>query len=255
MVALTASHHLNRSPNLIAAIVVGLAAAVAAALLPAWRIEALVIESGLPALLPAAAPPLGWTARIAIVVAAAAAAGGITFAVGERLAPVRRIVRSAVRRADVHPDAPLREPMKAMRDLGTPFLEAGAPVEGVAVPPAERELPSDLDLPLAAFDPHAIPETPMTPSVSVTPLFRPLPEPVAEDDEPPVVEHVRIETFALPTPVPIATSASEANVHALLDRLESGMRRRGGRPAITDRAIGAELDAALASLRRFAAAR
>ncbi|MBJ6121551.1 hypothetical protein JAO74_07080 [Sphingomonas sp. BT553] len=48
-----------------------------------------------------------------------------------------------VRRADAHPDAPPRWPL-TMAEIGTP-------------PPREQELPTDLDQPLARFDPYAIP--------------------------------------------------------------------------------------------------
>lgn len=260
MVALTASQRMNFDPKLIAAATVALFAGLVAALLPAWRIESLVMEAGLPALLPAAAPPLGTTFRVALIVAAMAAAGGATWIAVDRLAPAHRVVRTVTRRADRHPDAPVREPVKAMRDLGTPFLDAGAP-------PAERELPRDLDQPLAAFDPAAILPTPLTPSEPVKPLFRPEPAPAAgpAPDPVPVVEHVRIETFevtptyrqpvlaAVPEAAPIAAPETEATIHALLDRLERGVRRRGGGPALVERAHSGDLDEALATLRRFAA--
>ncbi|PCD02693.1 hypothetical protein COC42_15020 [Sphingomonas spermidinifaciens] len=251
---------MNFDPRLIAAAIVAAAAGAVAALLPSWRIESLVIETGLPALLPAAAPPLGTTFRGALIVFAMLGAGGATFAAVQRLAPARRVVRTVVRRADRHPDAPVREPVKAMRDLGTPFLDVGG------APPPERDIPRDLDQPLAAFDPAAIPAEPLTPSEPVKPLFRA--EPAREPD--PVVEHVRIETFEVtPTqrgaslaPVPdwsadrpIAAPETEATIHALLDRLERGVRRRGGGPALVERAHSGDLDEALAMLRRFAAAR
>lgn len=270
MVALTASQRMNVDPKLIATAIVALAAGLVAALLPAWRVESLVTEIGLPALLPAAAPPLGTTFRLGLIVAAMAGAGAATWAAVDRFAPTRRVVRTVTRRADRHPDAPVREPVKAMRDLGTPFLDVGAA-------PEERDLPRDLDQPLAAFDPTAIPDTPLTPSEPVKPLFRPEPveaaiAPTAVDaptpDPDPVVEHVRIETFEVTpayrqpilTAVPdtdmasaITTPETEATIHALLDRLERGVRRRGGGPALVERAHSDDLDEALATLRRFAA--
>lgn len=270
MVALTASQRMNLDPKLIATAVVALVAGTVAGLLPAWRIEALVMEIGLPALLPAAAPPLGTTFRLGLIVAAMALAGGATWAAIDRFAPTRRVVRTVTRRADRHPDAPVREPVMAMRDLGTPFLDVGAA-------PEERDLPRDLDQPLAAFDPTAIPDTPLTPSEPVKPLFRAepvdvsvaaLPDHTTIPDPDPVVEHVRIETFEV-TPtyrhpvlaaVPdadmaaaIAGPETEATIHALLDRLERGVRRRGGGPALVERAHSGDLDEALATLRRFAA--
>lgn len=304
MVALTASQRLSLSPGLIAALIVGGAAALVAALLPEWRFQALVVDSGLPALLPAAAPPLGWTARAALIVAAAWIAGGATWWAAGRLMPARGAARPVPRRADAHPDAPLREPVKAMRDLGTPFLEADAPATTQI---DERDLPRDLDMPLAAFDPAAIPASPMTPSVPVAPLFR-APEPSASTPEPTIeaaeipatppspetfaslpdepdpvedevsrviesapviedaaaIEPARIEVFEFTPPVRpahrpvtepeiergIAGAATDATIHALLERLETGVRgaARRGAPAPRD------VQDALHSLRRFAAA-
>lgn len=271
MVALTASQRMKADPKWVATGIVALFAGLVAALLPAWRIESLVTDIGLPALLPAAAPPLGTTFRIGLILAAMAGAGAATWAAVGRFAPTRRVVRTVTRRADRHPDAPVREPVMAMRDLGTPFLDVG-------VRPPEQDIPRDLDLPLAAFDPTAIPETPLTPSEPVKPLYRaepatdaappvpadpPLPDPEAD----PVIEHVRIETFEV-TPsyrqpvlaaVPdiddapaITAPETEATIHALLDRLERGVRRRGGGPALVERAHSDDLDEALATLRRFA---
>jgi hypothetical protein len=57
----------------LAAAVLGGAAAAACALMPASMLESLVMASGLPAVLQAAAPPLGMTARLAIAGGAGAA--------------------------------------------------------------------------------------------------------------------------------------------------------------------------------------
>ncbi|HTG37490.1 hypothetical protein [Sphingomonas sp.] len=257
------------SPSQIAGAIVGLAAAVVAALLPTWRLESLMLDTGLPALFPPASPPLGNTARIALILIAASVAGGCTWAVAARVAPVRRVTRMVPRRADQHPDAPVREPVRAMRDLGTPFLEVAAPS---GPPIVERDLPGDLDTPLAAYDPTAIPDVPMTPSAPVTPLFRRDAElAVAEHVDGPAgpVEPVRIETFeitpasrphlaAVPVPLraddaAITAAETDSTVHALLDRLERGVRRRAGRPAKVDHRMKGELDEALATLKRFAA--
>jgi hypothetical protein len=109
--------------------------------MPGWRFEQLVGLSGLPAVLAAAQPPLGWTARIAVAVVGAAAAFALalmTLRIAERLGsrlgrarkaeevpealPIRR------RRVDSHPDAPPRPPVSAKGDLGEPAAdEPGAP--------------------------------------------------------------------------------------------------------------------------------
>jgi hypothetical protein len=104
--------------------------------MPGWRFEQLVGLSGLPAVLAAAQPPLGWTARIAVAVAGAAAAFAlalITLRISERLGsrggraqkaeelpeavPIRR------RRFDSHPDAPPRPPVSAKGDFGEPAAD------------------------------------------------------------------------------------------------------------------------------------
>ncbi|WP_066797408.1 hypothetical protein [Sphingomonas soli] len=166
-----------------------------------------------------------------------------------------------VRRADAHPDAPPREPLLATRDLGTPFLEVRAAAnmngeqdEAEAViarahPPAaveveapisrlpvEQPLPQDFNQPLAAFDPHAIPPVPRSKPVPLAPLRRE-PRPAVFD------ETERFEIFELTPPVrpqpkpapvtnlrapePIARPETDASVHALLERLERGVVRRG----------------------------
>lgn len=148
-----------------------------------------------------------------------------------------------LRRADAHPDAPSRAPLRAMRDLGTPFLEvravtaealpeALAPVPVSAPAPVERALPRDLSQALAAFDPGAIPDVPRAPSAKLPPL-RPRPRVQAQ----PAVEG--FELFKLVPPARpgrradalreerITRPETEASVHALLDRLERGMIRHG----------------------------
>uniref|UniRef100_UPI003A8723CF hypothetical protein n=1 Tax=Sphingomonas sp. GlSt437 TaxID=3389970 RepID=UPI003A8723CF len=170
--------------------VIGLAAALAVGLIPADIIEDVMIASGLPAILPAAEPPLGLTARLGMVFVTA---GGIGLAawfllfllLGSRTLGVGAADHDedgrtvpVLRRSDAHPDAPARRPLFATEDLGTPFLEIHAPSAApiasdagsfampveealdVLVPsppayPAERALPDDLDTPLADFVPFA----------------------------------------------------------------------------------------------------
>lgn len=171
-----------------------------------------------------------------------------------------------VRRADAHPDAPPRPPLLATRDLGMPVERGGHPVEAQHVeadvqdldlpelpaepviamgtiapsiiarsvaPPAPQPLPADLDQPLSAFDPGAILEHPLAPPPPLKPLHH-APPPVFSEGE-------RFETFELTPavrPAPVAPMAppradnlaapeTEASVHALLDRLERGIARRG----------------------------
>jgi hypothetical protein len=103
--------------------------------------------SGLPSLLPAAQPPLGTTARIAVVAAGAIATFVFTWLVLRALgapSPARRRESLEVempplrlRRADSHPDAPTRRPIIAGLELGEPVLVEEDPAVQEQPEPAE----------------------------------------------------------------------------------------------------------------------
>lgn len=196
--------------------------AVAAALL-AMSAEALgdlVVATELPIFLAAAAPPLGETARLLVAIGAGALAalvswsalfllfgpGGFlnTLVAGGEDAPL-------VRHADAHPDAPPRRPLSAHAELGAP-----PPMPEPAPPPAVRPIPVDLDQPIAAFHPAAIPEVPREPVRPVAPL---VPQPLAAGEW--------IETVDL-TPPPPASLGEEQRptIEAMLERLENARPRR-----------------------------
>ncbi|WP_408589056.1 hypothetical protein [Novosphingobium sp.] len=108
--------------------------------------EAIVVRTGLPAILPPAAPPLGVTARLllALLLAAVGAGLGLGFALLAR----RRMGRGAeragfadapsakfdpvvrLRRRDAHPDAPPRRPLVLTEDL-LPLTSDAVQVPGV----------------------------------------------------------------------------------------------------------------------------
>ncbi|MFV0625074.1 hypothetical protein ACBY01_13840 [Sphingomonas sp. ac-8] len=257
-----------------AAVCGGGAVALIVLLLPTAWIEAGVRSSGLPGLLAAAEPPLGLTARIALLLLLGGLAAAVLWGLG-RLAfgrlpvvvPLPRRRRAAtprevaaipvLRRGDAHPDAPARAPVLAMRDLGTPFLEVTAAngtaaKPAVAIEPVEQPLPQDLDQPMAAFDPQAVP-APLAPPVR--PLFRI--EEAGDDARPatPLVPQIRAG-FAVP-PVEEAPPLDEASNQDLLARLERGLARREQGDALQRLARGGPRDdtlqATLASLRNWAA--
>ncbi|KQM23111.1 hypothetical protein ASE73_02490 [Sphingomonas sp. Leaf24] len=204
---------MKRTHAPIVAIFTALTVALVIALLPVWRIEAAVEASGLPALLPAAAPPLGMTARVALMLAAATLIAGPLWIGLWLLLPAKRKRRRAdaepsVRRADAHPDAPPRPPVRAARDLGKPFLDPLDPVE------TEMDLPRDLNIPMAVFDPAAVPQVPAAPAQAVRPLFRPTPAPADDATvdpaaffEPPVAAAAEQEAPVPPTPIEPAAPA------------------------------------------------
>ena len=115
--------------------VAGLAAAAAvffAFAMPQDMLSQIVSATGLPSLFAAAQPPLGLTARIAIALGGALITFGLVFFL------LRVLDRSGLdsgkakpvfetedgeaprRRRDYHPDAPVRRPISAARDLGEP---------------------------------------------------------------------------------------------------------------------------------------
>lgn len=267
-------------------------------LMPAAVLEDLVIDSGIASLITAAEPPLGVTAHFAIAFIVALVVGGVSWfglflLIGTRAVAIGRDAREdgvpVLRRADAHPDAPPRRPVFANRDLGTPFLEVTAEsslpmsvADAVAyVPPVieERDIPSDLDTPLATYRspldpplpaPDPLPigrvdEVVAAPAPIIAPL--PVPEPVVaadprpirivpespavlppvEDPKPRFASHERIETFEL-TPMVRSSETSaplpSATIHDLLDRLERGVAKRKETPTPEPEAPAEEVPAA-----------
>lgn len=267
-------------------------------LMPTAVLEDLVVDSGIASLITAAQPPLGMTAHFAIAFLVALVVGsvswfGLFLLIGTRTIVIGRDAREdgvpILRRADAHPDAPPRRPVFANRDLGTPFLEVTAELSlpmSVAdvvayVPPVieERDIPADLDTPLATYrsplDPPLPAPAPLPlgrveePVAAPAPIIAPSPvaEPVVTVDQPPVrvapelpavvppaedptprfASHERIETFEL-TPMVRSSETSaplpSATIHDLLDRLERGVAKRKEVPAPEPEAPEAEIPAA-----------
>ena len=241
----------------------GLLVAIVLLAVPTSLIESAVGASGIAAVLPAAEPPLGATARAALAFVLGSGMGvlvwcALLLALGTRgltLGKRGLILPESPRNAQGpsgRDDAPPRRaPVLATRELGTPFLEvrakpaaaersadgpppAAAPVERSRAAPAtyERSLPRDFNAPLAAYDPAAIPDVPAEPVRPVAPLAEHPPwiEPAAPEMHiealelaPPIV----VAAAPAPEPVdPIATPSTDATIHALLDRLERGVARR-----------------------------
>ncbi len=197
-----------------APVIAGIAAvavAICIALLPIARIDAAVLASGMPALFPQMTPPLGGQARLALMVAAGGTIGsllwgGLSLLMGDaRLRISRRVTAERIDRTDAIPPR-LR--------LAGPPPETPEPVALPAGPPVEQPLPQDLDVPMAAFDPAALPVCPAAP-------------------RPP------LRALAYPPPPSVAV---------LLARLEAGLARRGS-PAPVD---SSGLTGTLAALRRMA---
>ncbi len=223
--------------------IVALAFACAAGVLvmatPLWLLERGVAAIGLGSVLPAAAPPLGATARLLLAVLAA---GGTALVAFVALLPVSRALNAR------HPARPLRrvpravpapgftrEPIFAGRELGAPFMSddalKAAPVATIEEPhcdptPPFEALPEDevdgvdcddvLLLDAAMISPEEPPEIAVPHSLTISP---PAPEP-----EPELVA-VAPEKIHRPVPIP-PPDASEASIDQLIARLERGLHRQ-----------------------------
>ncbi|MBE2990677.1 hypothetical protein IFR23_01460 [Sphingomonas sp. CFBP 13603] len=257
--------NLIRALPLYGAVTGGVLMTVIVALLPTETLESLVWTTGVAALVPAASPPLGMTARVLLALGSGVLVGALLwsslfllFGPGGMLA--KRTPREdgmpVIRRADAHPDAPPRKPMSAA-DLGTPMMEVGVGGSGGARD--ERTIPVDLDLPLAAFDPKAILPVPMEPVRPVPPLAQPMqptmvapvievaptaePEtfvtaPAPQPVEPPIMMESAVAApepmpeVSAPTPIARpprapAEPTTPPTIETLLQRLEQGALRRG----------------------------
>jgi hypothetical protein len=195
--------------------------------MPADLLSQAVAATGLPALLPAAAPPLGATARALVVGIAASATFAAIFmllrlldrrdheaapAAFEPAAPrprVREFIAEPedqaeaprLRRADSHPDAPARRPILAGSELGEPDLARPYPQRRALV--AEPEPEPELD--------------------------------IVETEWPPVEALVEPEPDPVPEPVPVREAVSapieDSSISDLVARLERGLGRRQPVPA------------------------
>ncbi|NYD90621.1 hypothetical protein [Sphingomonas melonis] len=229
----------------------GVAAAALFLLMPQAMLENWVWQSGLPALIAVASPPLGDTARGVLALGGGGLAAAVVwsalfllFGAGGLFAarPASEVAATVdegvpvLRRADAHPDAPARRPMSAA-DLGTPLpppvpsaietvpdesdeVISGSDDGAAGTPlPVEQPIPADLDLPLAAFHPGALPDVPREPVRPVLPL-RP---PAAASEEP-----SRESSDPVEPPAPTASSPppEAPSIESLLDRLERSTRRR-----------------------------
>lgn len=106
-------------------------------------LEQLAITSRIDLLIPAAAPPLGYTARLLLALGLAALGAALGTILARRLAGSGRDLtgqdhsdrteeddRVPARRRDAHPDAPPRRPISATEELDLAELEPAAPRPG-----------------------------------------------------------------------------------------------------------------------------
>ncbi|MDT9599155.1 hypothetical protein [Sphingosinicella rhizophila] len=221
--------------------------------MPASLFSRLVVASGLPGLVPAAEPPLGMTARFAVLVAAAALCFlGIwsLLRLLDRI-PARRPQRHYVtfpteaprlRRGDAHPDAPPRPPLLAGHDFGEPF-------ETWPADPADPAVAEQIAEPLILSDP--LPQEAIVEAAAAAPehdferVSAPAPARGAA-----VIDALKV---ALPDP-------AEESVTGLMQRLEGGLVRREQAPVAepappAEAPAGHRLRSAINDLERMAKGR
>ena len=225
-----------------AALLLGGVSALAVVALPAAGIDIPSVGAG-------GTVPLSDPSRVLLALAAGAV-GAVVGALAARWIGRRDPMATArhepetlptpiIRRADAHPDARPRPPLRASHDLDMPaWALPKVPLEQEPAA-AERDLPVDLDQPLAAFDPTAIPAVPLPPPVP------PRRERAASAGQRTPASRDPGERLVRPE--------TDASVHALLERLERGVVRRNQASQVRGRVRADRgLDDALAALRSLA---
>ncbi|MDE2560856.1 MAG: hypothetical protein KGL48_01290 [Sphingomonadales bacterium] len=150
---------------------------------PVGLLEKLVALTGLPKLVPAAAPPLGFTARgmVALTLAGIGVIAGLVVALRLRSKPEAQAPRRR-RGRDTHPDAPARRPVAASTDLAD-IEPLGAPAFDTTTGPVRRRaLISTEDEP-PAFHVHecaSLPSYEDAPDMEAAPPLVAADEPVPE---------------------------------------------------------------------------
>ena len=196
-----------------AAALAAAAVALAALALPDWRFENAITASGLPAIMPAAQPPLGQAARLLV---ALLLAGGAVAAVWFGLRALDRKpvddAFPAFRAADFHPDAPRRRPILAGAEFGAPVVDL-PPIEthGARRNPIVDSLPSFL--------------TPQPPEIGNF-----VPEPVISSEPQDADFEELEEDWDTNDAVMTDASTDSDDLPNLMARLETGLARIGSIP-------------------------
>jgi hypothetical protein len=210
----------------------GVVVATLVAAMPQAMLDVLMWRLALPRVLPAATPPIGAIGRmllallvlIPFVALAAFALRRRAFLIGVQRKPALAspdiaLRMPTIRRADAHPDAAPRPPIRAEEDLGPPLPMVAMPaVTRSSARAGEQALPQDLDQLLAAFDPVAIPDVPRDPVRAVPPLA-----------PPPPVETITAATVQSSPPVGLDAATKNDDVRAMEEpRLDQPDPQTGG---------------------------
>lgn len=203
---------------------------------PVELLQRVVVASGLPHLVAAAAPPLGFTARALVALLLTGLGGVIGLALGLRLGARHRVaidpatwaevqdeapVAPRVRARDAHPDAPPRRPLVVSADMIDESETAILIDEPASTLPRLRPLVADnalsADLAPAAFDPFAIYENEEEPAdLFVPPSFLTVAreEAVEAPTEMPIVAAAEADAVPAAEPEVETAAAAEAEVEA-----------------------------------------
>lgn len=225
--------------------------------MPDALFASLVSASRLPELIAAAAPPLGMTARYAVMAAGGALAFLLVWSLLRALdgsaaeAPAAEADPDAprLRRADTHPDAPARRPIFAGADFGEPAgdifeLDSPAPLSVGLQEPAEPEWTAPAREREFQAEPDAGQPEPSPASAARLPRFMvpEAPEPVAERN--PVLSAAQKKPFDLDR-LPQGSAPAADSIGSLMGRLERGLAEREEIPPAA--AADPEIPAALAA--------
>ena len=220
--------------------------------MPDALFSSLVTATRLPELIAAAAPPLGMTARYAVMAASGLAVFLIVWSLLRSLdgasaneAEERPAMREAdpdaprLRRADAHPDAPARRPIFAGADFGEPDrdvyeLDSPAPFAGYA-PQAEDHFEPEPEIESDPAGPAAAVESAPQPApAGRMPRFLVTDAEEAAPTRDPVLPAARKRPFeAVPARLPETEATRQTDsIGSLMNRLERGLvEREEPRPA------------------------
>ena len=241
----------------VASAISGLIVAALILLTPNSWFEAFVVESGLPAAISAAEPPLGARARIVFALAAALlitiiAWGALSATVGRKMrqkVEARRIAEDdefdpevrarALRRGDAHPDAPYRRPIMAADDLGTALDD----VDVEAVLEEEPNVADEDELVIEAPSSDEDPELDALDLGAVAEILEDEPE---EDIAPAVEPEIAAETEELEQAAVVDDEPGEPAFEISLPRRDNATVRQA--PAAAEPALSADLAELVARL-------
>lgn len=200
------------------------------AVLPGSMFERIVMATGLPSILPAAAPPLGNTARIAFSLAAALGGVVLGYVLALRVASLQGVARTPVQHTQRQ-----RRPLYAKEELDVPLFDAPLPGDSgesepaIFTPPPSPPLwEEDAQAPEMAeeeswqdTEPEVLFEPEPGADLEQAAMIEPEPEPLP-DYEPGPVQHSDPPMGRLPADLPL----DQMGIVQLAERLGTSLQKR-----------------------------